>query len=336
MKCAVLAGGNGVRLWPISTPEHPKQFLPLLDKNTMLYNTLKRNAGFCDEFIIMTGCEYEKLATNELEKLGSKGKIVLESVGRNTAPAIALAAMLCDRDEILFVVPADAHIDAGANYTNCIMQALSLANAGHIVTFGIAPTKPHTGYGYIKHSGFDVRHFKEKPDATTAGQYIKSGDYLWNSGMFMFSCGVLLDELKKYRYDIFTACETLFCALKSDDVITLSRELSEKIPAESIDFAVMEKSDKIKVVPSNFAWSDVGSPESLAELESFDTNNNAIIGKNIIVNECSDAVVINKSVTSVVVNGLSDVVVCVSDAGVYITKKGKSQDIKNILASRDF
>lgn len=333
MKCIVLAGGGGLRLWPLSRKGYPKQFLKLGGERTMFAESVYRNKIFCDDFILITNDSYRFIVENEINKLGlDKYEILLESVGRNTAPAIAIAAMLSDPDEILFVVPADAQIIGGKEYKRAVEMAEELAQEGNIVTFGIQPTFAHTGYGYIKYNGNDVLSFKEKPDQNTANEYFSSEDYLWNSGMFMFKSRVFLEELKKYGNTIFCSCQSLAAKIERNKIITIPKEYMLCIPSESVDYAVMEKSDKIKVVKSNFYWNDVGSFEAIFESVNNGKMQKVVSNENIIINNCTNVNIFNDATDKLVIaNDLSDTIIINTNDAVYVTKYGSSSKIKNII-----
>lgn len=323
----VLAGGGGLRLWPLSRTGLPKQFLKLTSDNTMFFETISRNKQFCDEFIVTTNLEYKFLCENDLGNLDIKYKLILESIGRNTAPAIAINAMLVPADEILYIMPADAKIINDDRYTCATLEAKRLAGEGSIVTFGIKPTCPHTGYGYIQHKHNSVLSFKEKPDEKTAISYINQGDFLWNSGMFMFKAGVFLSELEKYNKEIYDTCKNLVQAIKMDKLdIHLEKEYMEKIPAISVDYAVMEHSSLLKVVESDFVWDDIGGLEAVAHL-----NKNP---KNTIFNNTNNVSVINDTAERlIIVNNVEDLIITDTNDAIYISKKGYSSDIKEIISN---
>lgn len=333
MKCVILAGGGGLRLWPLSRKSRPKQFLPLIGETTLFSKTVSRNIPFCDSILTITNDDYRFIAEQELEKLHfASHTLLLESVGRNTAPAIALACLQCEENELIFVVPADAAIAEDSLYAEAVLQGQALAKQGKLVTFGIRPTSPHTEYGYIQYQGNDVLAFKEKPSSDTAQRYLQSGDYLWNSGMFMFYSGIFLRELEKYRPDIYHACRTVSEQLGKESVIRIPEEEMLKIPAESIDYAVMERSDCISVVPSSFSWSDVGGLEALSAMLPEDECNNRKKGENIIISACKNVDVISEAAGKlIVVNDLENVLITSTNDATYITKHGSSQQIKAII-----
>jgi mannose-1-phosphate guanylyltransferase len=246
--CAVImAGGSGTRLWPVSRAMHPKQFLALNDEDTMIQATVKRLSGIdVDSSITICNQEHRFFVAEQLREINQLGSIILEPVGRNTAPAIALAALAAKDDPLLLVLAADHVIKDEAAFSKAVSEAIPLAESGRLVTFGIVPTEPNTGYGYIKRgqkqgTGFTICSFVEKPPAETAKQYVDSGDYYWNSGMFLFRASRYLEELKKYRSDIFEACEGAMRETKNDlDFVRIDEDFFNSCPSESIDYAVME------------------------------------------------------------------------------------------------
>lgn len=327
MKCLLLAGGSGNRLWPLSRKSFPKQFLNITSDSSLFQQTIQRNFNISDEFLILTNSLYKSIIKGQMDNFPNINfRCFYEEVGRNTAPAIALACLTCSPEDLVFVVSSD-HMIGIENYFEAINEAQTLANNGFLVTFGIKPTHPHTGYGYIHFDGKDVLEFKEKPDYKTAKDYVDSGKYLWNSGMFMFKAGVFLDELKKYRKDIYDACKSAINDLNdiNSDII-LTEKFMQDIPSESVDYAVFEKSNIVKTIAAEFDWCDVGN------LEVFSNYVNESSIENIINNECKNTVVINNAKEKLVVlNKLDDLVIVNTDDAIFITKKGCSEDIKNIM-----
>ncbi|WP_062055046.1 mannose-1-phosphate guanylyltransferase [Aquimarina longa] len=257
----ILSGGSGTRLWPLSRQSRPKQFLKIFENQSLFQHTINRNRDFVDDFMLLTNTDHEKQAENQLKELKTSIKYkVIEPIGRNTAPAIALAALSVDKDDILFITPSDHMINNIEEYKKCLDRAVTLANKDFLVTFGIQPEYPETGYGYIEANGEDVISFREKPDYKTALSFIEKENFYWNSGMFCFKASIFLSELKKYRKDIYEASKKAFDSnidgnINYEDMIT--------IPEESIDYAVFERSDLIKTVISEFKWTDLGSFDSL-------------------------------------------------------------------------
>ena len=263
----IMAGGSGSRLWPLSRASHPKQFLKLHGEKTMLQQTIERLSDL-DTFESITLCneEHRFFVAEQLREIDALGKIILEPVGRNTAPAIALAALAEeDKDPLLLVLAADHVIANQASFTDAVMKAVPLAEAGKLVTFGIVPSEPHTGYGYIEageplDGAHLVASFKEKPNAEMAARYLSHGGYYWNSGMFLFKASRYLEELELHRADIVAACRKALGNVASDlDFIRIDADHFAACPDDSIDFAVMEKTGSAVVVPMDAVWNDIGS-----------------------------------------------------------------------------
>ena len=248
----IMAGGSGTRLWPLSRAGHPKQFLALNGDKTMLQQTVERLKDLpISESITICNEEHRFFVAQQLNEIDALGKIILEPVGRNTAPAIALSALSEKKDDpLILVLAADHAIADHAAFTQAVRRAVPLAEAGKLVTFGIVPTEPHTGYGYIEAGSpiadaYAVSSFKEKPDASTAAAYLRNSRYYWNSGMFLFKASHYLDELKTFRPDIFDACELAMANISTDlDFIRIDTEKFRDCPSDSIDYAVMEKTDR--------------------------------------------------------------------------------------------
>lgn len=275
----ILCGGSGTRLWPLSRNMLPKQFVRLFNDRSLFQDTLLRNQSACNQSFIISNTEQYFLAVDQLEQIFKhQTQFLLESIGRNTAPAIALACMALDEDELVLVTPSDHLIKNQNAYNDAVLKAKALAEQGNLVTFGIKPAYPETGFGYIEASGNDVLSFKEKPSAELAQSYIEHGDYYWNSGMFCFKAGVFLDELKKHASEIYKACQAAMLEEKENNafiqsVIRISKEAMQAIPEDSIDYAVMEKSDKVKVVSCDMGWSDLGCFDALyTEVEKTENN----------------------------------------------------------------
>jgi len=312
----ILCGGSGTRLWPISRALMPKQFVKLFNGKSLFQLTVERNSKVCDSQFIVSNTEQYFLALDQLEELNqTNNKYLLEPVGRNTAPAIALACMALDKDEIVLVTPSDHLIKDVEEYGKVLKKAEVFAQANNLVTFGITPSFVETGFGYIEAEGNDVRAFHEKPELKTAQKYLAAGNYYWNSGMFMFKAGVFLEELQKYAPELYVTCADAYKNASKDDMLRIKLDDMLNIPEESIDYAVMEKSEKVKVVPSNIGWSDVGSFDALSEELPNDENNNLIISE--------------KRVETIDVKDL--IVVDTGDA-LLISKKGSSQKVKEIVA----
>ncbi|OHT44649.1 mannose-1-phosphate guanylyltransferase [Flavobacterium tructae] len=276
----ILTGGIGSRLWPLSRKSQPKQYLEMFEGKSLFELTVDRNNHLADKVMVVGNVDNHSLSAKVMDKSKREYINIVEATPRNTAAAIAFAAFACDPDDILIVTPSDHIIEKMEDYNKAIDEAIVKAKEGFIVTFGIIPTKPETGYGYIESKGDKVVSFREKPNETTAKNFIARGNFLWNSGMFCFKAGVLLEELKQFQPDVFEKSKAVWEANKEG---FLDLDLSLEIPSISIDYAVMERSKKIKVVPAAFSWSDLGSFESVYDYlvsrgHSIDDNGNMVIG----------------------------------------------------------
>jgi len=312
----ILCGGSGTRLWPLSRQLMPKQFVKLFDGRSLFQVTVERNRKLCKEQLIVSNTEQYFLALDQLEEMGAADtRYLLEPVGRNTAPAIALASLALDAEEIVLVTPSDHLIKNEAAYRKVVEKAKAFASEERLVTFGITPEFAETGFGYIEADGYDVRAFHEKPDVETAQAYVDAGNYFWNSGMFMFKAGVFLEELQKNAADIYDACTDAYCnASKDAGMIRIRAADMAAISEESIDYAVMERSAKVKVVPSDIGWSDVGSFDALSNELPNDENNNLVISdKRVELIEVTDSIVVDTG-----------------DA-LLVAKKGHSQDVREVV-----
>ena len=318
----ILCGGNGTRLWPISRTLMPKQFVKFFNEKSLFQLTIERNQKICNNSFIISNTEQYFLALDQLDELSKTNyKYLLEPIGRNTAPAIALACLTLEKDEIVLVTPSDHLIKNEEAYREVVLKAKELAEKGNLVTFGITPTSPETGFGYIEANGLDVKHFKEKPNKETALKYFNAGNYYWNSGMFMFKAGVFLDELKKYSTEIYDLSLKAINNAKKQDSIRITYENMVAIPEDSIDYAVMEKSKKVKVIPSNIDWSDLGSFEALS-------NEIASSSHIIDIDSSNNFIISNKLVAAIDIENL--IVIDTADA-LLISQKGSSEKIKRVV-----
>ena len=338
----LLSGGSGTRLWPLSREAYPKQFLPLTGEDTMLQATWRRVAALADVApIVVANEEHRFLAAEQLRLVGAPTPaIVLEPVGRNTAPAIAAAALQATAgggDPLLLVLPSD-HVVADAEaFRAAVRMASAAAAQGALVTFGIVPTAPETGFGYIQSEpgagGEGVRkvlRFVEKPDAATAQAYLDAGGYYWNSGMFLFRASRYLDELERLRPDILAATRAAFAAARRDgDFIRLDKEAFSGCPSQSIDYAVMERTEAAMVLPVDIGWNDVGSWSALWDVAVRDADGNAHHGDVIAVDSRNCYAYARRLVALV---GVDDMVVVETDDAVLVARKDKVQQVKDVVA----
>lgn len=342
----VLAGGSGTRLWPQSRALYPKQFLSLHGEHTMLQQTLLRLQGLAPQSpIIVCNEDHRFLVAEQLRQIGIKAAaILLEPFGRNTAPAIALAAEYAIQhlsDQPLLVLPADHVITQTADFESTVREALGYAELGHLVTFGITPTKPETGYGYINAQvaaplqgaqarGRKIDRFVEKPDLATATTYVESGQYFWNSGMFLFKASRYLAELDTQNRDIADSCRKALALGKIDvDFTRIDRDTFSECPDDSIDYAVMEKTANAVMVPMDAGWSDVGSWSALWELEPQDENGNVVKG-DVMVNGSSGCY-LQSPHKLLAVLGVEDLVIVDTPDALLVAAKDKIQDVKKIV-----
>ena len=338
----IMAGGSGSRLWPLSRQLNPKQFLPLADADfSMVQATIQRLAGLGAELPrLICNEQHRFLAAEQLRLLGlEKAGILLEPVGRNTAPAIALAALqACSeaQDPILLVLAADHLIKDVEAFQTCIQTALPLAQDGKLVTFGIVPTHAETGYGYIEQGidvgvgGFKVSRFVEKPDLVTAQEYLANGSYFWNSGMFMFRASRYLEELETYRPDILAACRAALAGGSQDMHFTRVDEAAfAACPDDSVDYAVMEKTADAVMVPLDAGWSDIGSWTALWDVSDKDQQGNVFKGD--VLNQQSRNTYVHADSRLVATVGLDDLVIVETKDAVLVAHKDHVQDVKKIV-----
>ncbi|KKO44014.1 mannose-1-phosphate guanyltransferase [Arsukibacterium ikkense] len=344
----ILSGGSGTRLWPLSRAKKPKQFLPLVNEKSMLQNTLLRLKGIDDLAAPLLVCneDHRFMVAEQLRELNiNDACIMLEPVGRNTAPAIAIAAIQAmqllqeQQDPLLLVLAADHVIQDIPAFQQAVADARVAAEAGKLVTFGIVPDSAHTGYGYIRRTTeplqqmpntYQVAEFKEKPDKKTALHYLASGEYCWNSGMFMFKASSLLAELEKFAPDIVNACQQAVAAASRDlDFVRVGSAAFSASPADSLDYAVLEKSDNTVMVPLNAGWSDVGSYDALWEVMAKDAEGNACRGD--VMLESTHNSYVNAEEKLVAVIGLNNVIVVETKDAVLVANKDDIQQVKNIV-----
>ncbi|HFY0733596.1 TPA: mannose-1-phosphate guanyltransferase [Citrobacter amalonaticus] len=343
----IMAGGSGTRLWPLSRVLYPKQFLSFDNELTMLQSTVSRLNGLSDELpFIICNEQHRFIVAEQLRTLKCLDKnIILEPVGRNTAPAIALAALLAkasasSHDPLLLVLAADHAIQNEEAFCNAVRLAIPLAENGKLVTFGIVPDKPETGYGYIrrgealndadKFATYKVSEFIEKPSLEKAKEYISEDGYYWNSGMFLFRAGKYLEELKKYRPDILDVCMKAITNINVDlDFIRVEEKIFSTCPDESIDYAVMERTTDAAIVPMDAGWSDVGSWSSLWEISAHNTDGNVHHG-DVIVHDTENSYVYAESALVATV-GVKDLVVVQTKDAVLVANRNAVQDVKKVV-----
>ncbi len=329
----ILCGGSGTRLWPISRQLLPKQYYPLFDEGSLFEATVKRNAPICDSFAIAANRDQAFIALDQLKKLGFEGKNGLfEPVGRNTAPAIALIAMSLQIDEIILVTPSDHLILNEDAYKAALEQAKAFASEGKIVVFGIKPTYPETGYGYIQYHGNDVVMFKEKPDSERAKAYFESGEYLWNSGMFCFKAGAFLEELRLYAPDVYSTCLAIHKELGGAALLEPSKAQMERIPSIAVDVAVMERSKNMSVVPCDIGWNDLGSFDSLYAVAFDSSKQNAILAEDDpIFIDSSHNLILAAEKKKIVLIGIQDIAVVDTPDALLLVHRGESQKVKDAV-----
>ena len=365
MKVVILAGGSGTRLFPMSRKKYPKQFLKIGDGKSLFQQTIERNllAVNPEDLIIITNEDYQFYIKNQLSELFTNFPIqpfnystnqpfnlILEPAGKNTAPAVALAAKFAleklkvHENEVLFIFPSDHIISPDEKFAEYMKRAEKIAKEGYIVTFGIRPTKPETGYGYIEADTtqplnnpsltatnsnspltnltvYKVKQFHEKPDLETAKEYLAKGNYYWNSGMFAFTVKTILEELEKHASEIYEKIENR----TFEEVL----ESFESMPDISIDYAVMEKTDKAVVLPLDITWSDVGSWDAFYEVMEKDENGNVKVGNVIDIDTRNSLILSNKRVISTI--GLEDLMIVETDDVLLIAKKGEGQKVREVV-----
>ena len=326
----ILCGGSGTRLWPISRTLMPKQFVKLFDNQSLFQLTVNRNSKNCDTQYIVSNAEQYFLALDQLVELNkTNNKYLLEPIARNTAPAIALSCMDLPYDEIVLVTPSDHLIKDEIEYEKVLIKANELAEKDYLVTFGITPTFAETGFGYLEVDNLEVKAFHEKPDLETAKKYLEAGNYYWNSGMFMFKAGVFLEELKKYSPKIYETSLIAYNSAQVDNVTRIKHEDMINIPEDSIDYAVMEKSNIVKVIPSNISWSDVGSFDSLYEELEKDENGNTKNPNHIGINSKNNLIYGRDRCIATV--DIKDMIIIDTGDALLVSKKGSSQKVKQVV-----
>jgi len=348
----VLSGGSGSRLWPLSRELYPKQLLPLAGNLTMLQETVDRLKGVAELTapLVVSNDHHRFMVAQQLLDIGHAAQaIILEPAGRNTAPAVAVAALQAQADgddPVLLILPADHVVKDAQALCSAVTAAYPLALEKKLITFGIVPTAAETGYGYIKAgetlspsftnhpspiTAYNVDRFVEKPDRATAEQYLQSGDYYWNSGMFMFKASRYLEELQKFAPEMLTACRESLSKAKNDlDFVRLDNAAFASCPSDSIDYTVMEKTDAAAVIPLDAGWSDVGSWSALWEVCPKDTSGNVING-DVVLHDVTNSYLHTENGRLLAVVGLNDLVVVDTSDAVLVTKKERCQEVKEIV-----
>lgn len=345
VKPVILSGGSGSRLWPLSRAKYPKQFLPMIGTKSLFAQTLERvGTAYGFDAPLVVANEHHRFIVNEqADKVGvTLERFLLEPVGRNTAPAVAAAALMASRSDpeaLLLFLPSDHVIMDMPGFHKAVDRAAAAASAGHLCCFGMTPTRAETGYGYIKAGGglsgidgaFHIEAFREKPDAKTAQRYLDEGAYSWNSGMFLFRADVILNEFRKHVPEMLTATEAALVGAKEDlNFLRMDKGDFSAVPAESIDYAIMEKTDLAAVVPAEFGWSDVGSFSALWDVQDKDDNGNVAHG-DVMLEDTKDSFVHQGDGMLVATLGVKDLVIVTTDDAVLVADRKRDQDVKKIV-----
>lgn len=340
----VMSGGSGTRLWPESRSHYPKQLLPLMSDQSMLQETVARVSGSSQDFanpIIISGDTHRFIIAAQMEAMKVSTDVhILEPFGRGTAPAAIIAAlhiMTTDPDGLMLLLSADRHIPRLKEFHNAIQVAAGAATEGYLATFGIGPTGPETGFGYIKAGekldgaeAFKVERFVEKPDRENAEKMIAAGSHYWNGGMFLFSAGKLIEEAQRHCPEILKACRASYDQANRDlDFLRLDAGAFETCPSDSIDYAIMEKTDKAAVVPSDFGWSDIGSWSALWEVGDKDAADNTLVGDVIAIDTHSSLIKAENLLVATV--GVKDLVIVQTRDAVLVADKSEVQKVKDIV-----
>ena len=334
----ILSGGSGTRLWPLSRVSSPKQFLKLFDDKSLFQKTVLRSSDdkLFNHPIIVCNNDHRFSVAHEMQQISKiAGSIILEPVARNTAPAIAAAAFdvlknYSEDDDLMLVMPSDHLIKDENSFINSIKEAAKLAEDGFLITFGIVPESPETGYGYIeKGEGYEVKRFVEKPNLDTARKFIQAGNFFWNSGIFMFKASAYLHNLQNLSLEVFdNAKKSYENSVKDLDFIRLEEKSFKDVPNISIDYAVMEKSKKIAVIPISVGWNDIGSWSAIAEVSKKDQNNNSLVGD--VLTAKTDNCYIDSKHGLVATIGVSDLIIVNLKDTVLIANKNNTQEVKEI------
>ncbi|HXH29911.1 MAG TPA: mannose-1-phosphate guanylyltransferase/mannose-6-phosphate isomerase [Bacteriovoracaceae bacterium] len=331
MRVVILSGGNGSRLWPLSRTHYPKQFVNLVGKNSLFQEAILRNTPLASSVTVSVNQQHYFLAADQVEDLALPTDVsfILEPVGKNTAPALALAALWSEPEEIILAVPSDHVILNTAAYGNAVARASDLARQEKIVTFGVVPVSAETGYGYIKTDGEEVLAFKEKPDLVTAQEYFSSGNYLWNSGMFCFRAKVFLEKLKLHSPQLYQQCSITYENAKKGVNLRPRLEDMSLIGSESIDYALLEKASDMAVVHANFQWSDLGSFDSLRDFFPTDLQGNTKAPNIINLNSKNNFILGQSRLITTI--DVEDLMIIETPDAMLVTKKGSSQRVRELV-----
>ena len=336
----IIAGGVGSRLWPVSRAAFPKQFHALHGNSTMLQQTFSRlsNLTYKSSFVVCNE-EHRFFVSSQLKEIDNNSSIILEPVGRNSAPAIALAALCAKDDPLLLILSADHIINDENILIDAVNEAAAIASSGKIVTFGIVPDHPNNGYGYIKKGhkienidAYEVKEFVEKPSKENAKSYVKSNDYLWNSGMFLIKASTYLNELEKHRNDIFTLCSNAIENSYEDKefkFIRVDERSFKECPSDSIDYAILEKAQDIHVFPLNCGWSDVGTWSSLWRSKEKDSSGNFVSGDINLIDTRNSLIFSESNLVSTI--GIQNLIVVSTKDAILIADRNNEDGIKSLV-----
>lgn len=343
----IMAGGSGTRFWPQSTKAFPKQFLNLFGEGSMIQNTATRIKEVIpqERILVVTNDDYVNIVKSQLPKTPEEN-IVGEPVAKNTAPCVAIAAELLykkDPDAIMVVLPADHHITNAEEFNRILEAAIEKARAGeHLVTIGIEPDRPETGFGYIHadhtkpeneegRTVFRVKAFKEKPDVVTAKSFLESGDYYWNSGMFVWSARSILNQFRNHLPEMYDAVKQTSEELYTELHNVAINEFYHSCESISIDYGIMEKAEEVFVVPGDFGWNDVGSWSAVQDLETKDINGNAVKAINVVTAGATDNLIFSNSEKMIALVGLENIAVVETEAAILVCNLDQAQGVKEIV-----